>query len=164
MRLVFLCICIVFLSSCTEPEIVIPKPVTPPSSSINISPQNSVIKRGQPANHKFFVKVEDPDLSVTQAVIFLNVLYTEPGSDRIGEKMLPYFENGSITNPIFNRVLTGEQIRKGLATQLFYSIRADAPTGQYTINVQVFNGGETNPNLVNYDNLIGIYNLIFEVE
>lgn len=155
---------ILLISSCTETEVVNPIPLTPPVSNISVSPQNTTIARGQPSSHKIFVKVKDPDLTISEAVIFLNVLYMIPDGGGAYQEGLVYFSNPSVTNNIFNRVLTGQQIRKGLVSHLSYTLRPEAPIGDYTINVQVFRGSETNPASVLVDDRIGIYNVTFRVK
>lgn len=164
MRLILSFFLILFISACSEPEIVNPIPATPPVSTISVTPQNTTIDRGTPSSHRIFVQVDDPDLTVSEAVIFLNVLYMIPDGGGAYESALGYFSNPSITNNIFARVLTGEQIRKGLSARLFYTIRDEAPIGQYTINVQVFRGPEINPAAVKVEDRIGIYNIEFNVE
>lgn len=162
----YLCFCLlVFLLACdllpTEP--INPKPIIPPVSTISIDPKNSIIERGEESQHKIFVKIDDPDKSISEAVLFLNVLYMLPDGNGLYEPALGYFSNPSITNSIFSTVLTGAQLRKGLATRLNYTIRPEAPVGLYTINIQMFNGSETNPRAVKIENRIGIQNILFEV-
>lgn len=150
------------LMACTEPETVTPPQLDPNAkTSLEVSPQRAVIPRGEAIRQTLSIKLDDPSKSVEEAVIFLNAVY---GRGPSAVKASPsYFTGYSISNPIFATPISGEQLRAGISTTLSYAINPSAPVGDYTFNIQVYNGNETSPVSVEYSNLINPHNIEFTV-
>lgn len=164
MRLLILTL-IVLLTACTPTETPPVDPDEPFSGTVDVSitPRNLVVERGERSQHSVSIKVIDPENNLDQAVAFLNVLrYTSEDRTRY-EPGLDNFTDSQISNDIFQIVLTGDQLREGVQTDISYLVKAGAIPGEYNINLQLFADGITDPNDVNSNNRIAITNTIFEV-
>ena len=155
MRYVFLLL-ILLLASCQELDPKLEPAPAHPEITITGTPKKAVIERGQRATHEIFVKLDDPDRVVDEAVIFLYVGHVDSG------------ENGfrSVSDPIvmpniFATPLPGASLRKGVSTEMTYTINEDALLGDYDINIQIFEGNETSPASVKQEDLLGIRNIRF---
>lgn len=141
-----------------------PQPIVEPITTIAITPEESSVSRGERFSHSISINLDDPSGSVTEAVMFLNVLRVISDEDGLYEPVLPYFSEANTTNNIFNTPISGDLLREGVLTELSYIITEEAPIGTYNINIQMFEGNETNPAKVTVEQRIGITNTRFTVQ
>ena len=141
-------------------------PVDPPPGIENVSVSistslESAYQPGDSDSSEISVKIDDPDKALQNAVIFLAV--TERlggGSYRIAPEILA---DGSVEPNIFQTVYSGKQLRKGLSSKLSFKLSDTATPSGYALVIQVFNGTETNPNLVKIENRIGSRTFRFDI-
>jgi hypothetical protein len=160
MRLVFLCL--ILLVACDSTPPIIP-PGEDPKVLIEADPRYSILVRSQETSHTISIQLEDPDKTVAEAVVFLNVLRYLSGNSGAYESGFGNFEGLTISNNIFGVPLSGDALRQGLNSTIEYRVKENATVGTYNINIQVLRGSETNPTKVNIDNRIGIFNATFDV-
>ena len=146
-----------------EPSPVIELPGAAPKSSISASLNGKTFRLGETSQQTLFVQLDDPDKVIDEAVVFLNVLYILPDDSGRYVRALDVFKNPNIDPDIFKKVLSGEELRAGIETQLTYTVDEKARSGLYDLNIQIFNGSETNPSRVNFENRIGNKNIYFNV-
>ncbi|MEX2534900.1 MAG: hypothetical protein WD273_04790 [Trueperaceae bacterium] len=119
----------------------------------------------QPGEHGvtfFGLRLDDPAAEVENAVLFLNVVLSDPGRNYPQAGHLVF--SGASEHPsIFRKVLTGDQLRRGLETQLTFDTSMRAPPGEYVLVLQLFRGNRTNPHRLNVADRIGMVAFPFTV-
>jgi hypothetical protein len=104
----------------------------------------------------FTIKAIDPDETIDVVVIFLNLVT----ACQTGEACNPVQAGGdlfaseddiTISNDIFQKVITGEELRAGLETTFSGKLKSDAKPDEYSMILQVFECRNTDPNTVGDD-------------
>ena len=144
-------------------RIIVDPPPKPPAQEPEISitgtPNETTIRRGDVSKHLLSVNLDDPDKTVSEAVIFLYVGHVDTGTNGFQN-----FSNPSVEPNIFRAPVDGDLLRRGVASELRYTVNDNALLGAYDINIQIFKGSETNPGNVKQEDLLGIKNVRFYIE
>jgi hypothetical protein len=136
-----------------EPDCVAPKVEF--TSTISQDPK-PVFQGGDSIEGSFTIKAIDPDETIGVAVIFLNLVTAcqkgEPCNPvQSGGDLFASEDDVKITNDIFQKVLTGDQLRAGLETSFSGKLKKDAKPNEYSMILQVFECRNTDPVTVGED-------------
>jgi len=111
---------------------------------IRILNANNSYKQGDSASVFIFVKLQNVDLQIDKAVIFLNVVEIDKAR-KYPQAAHKIFATASIDNNIFKTVYSKEQLLGGVAANINYSFKNGAKLAKYAIVIQVFEGTNTDP-------------------
>ena len=152
------------LCACAAPPAEPPPNLSPPQLATSASLSSSY-QRGESDTISLNVRMDDPDNSLREGVIFLNIVENNPAKN-YPQAMHLVFDNsrGTAQPNIFNTVFSGDALRAGLSTQLSFRIRDDAPPDNYLLAIQVFRGNNTNPNRVKISDRLGLDLYHFTIE
>ncbi len=135
---------------CQEPKITF-------TSSISQNPK-PVFNGGDTLNGSFTIKTDDPDETIGSTVIFLNLVTAcQPDQpcnpQQAGGDLFASEDDVTITNNIFQKVLTGDELRvaDGLTTSFSGKLKSSAKPGEYSMFIQIFECTNTDPNSVGTD-------------
>ena len=100
-----------------------------------------------------------------EAVVFLGIVEVLANGNTPQAAHLILDADGTNTNStVFRNVVTANQLRRGLNTDLTFKLKENAPVGNYALVLQLFEGSVTDPQRVNNDNLLGRTWFNFEVK
>jgi hypothetical protein len=123
-------------------------PVLAQQVSMQVSGLQAEYHPGDSGQIGFFLQLLDPGESVpAQGVWFLNIV--EPldvGNVRQVSQLL--FATANEEPVAFRRAFSTAELEAGIEGGLTFSFRSNAPAGTYNLVLQLFEGGNTNPNRV----------------
>ncbi len=124
---------------------------------------NSVYKQGDSATIDISARLIDPENTITEAVLFLNVVEVDEAKKYPQAGHL-IFADATSPNDITKKVITGDELRAGLATTVTFLIKDNAKPADYSLALQLFNGTNIDPNRVRVEERIDIKNFRFVIE
>jgi hypothetical protein len=130
-----------------------------PKFSVTSSLQSSYVQGAADAV-SIFVKLNEATNALEQGVIFLNVVEATPSYPQAAHKI---FASASEEPKIFQVVYSADSLLQGLGTTLSFQLKADAKPATYSLVIQVFNDGNTDPHRVKAENRVAIKSFSFEI-
>ncbi len=124
---------------------------------------NEVYKQGDTATVDISARLIDPENTITEAVLFLNVVEVDEAK-KFPQAGHLIFADASSPNDITKKVFLGEQLKEGLSTTVTFLIKEDAKPANYSLALQLFNGNSTDPNKVKFEDRIDIKSFRFTIE
>lgn len=120
----------------------------------------AVYQQGQSDEVKISVKLLDPEVSFSTAVVFLNVVEDAPGYPQAAHKI---FVSANEAPKVFQVVHLAEALRQGVGTNLVFALKDAAKPGNYSLVIQVFADANTDPHKVNINNRIALKGFNFQI-
>ena len=117
---------------------------SPVNISLNLPAE---LPRGASARVDFELQLLDESLLDSQGVWFLNIVEPLGGGD-VRQVSHLLFAAAREENTVFRRAFTTAELQAGLTTTIEFRLRQGAPTGDYLLALQLFNGPNTNPGRV----------------
>jgi hypothetical protein len=158
---------VVLLISCEffaeQPKQIPPSAKPPGFEATTDLPAGMTFEPAALGKTSFHLRLLDPDKVVEHSVIFVTVNRQLGGGQYEPHVGLHIFKSISVEPDVFRKVLLGSDLRAGISVSFDFRLRSDAQAGRYTINFQLFNGPDTNPNTVQIQNRIGTANFVFGI-
>lgn len=122
-----------------------------------------VLTPGEAGSIEVFVKANDPERSLSEAVVFLNVVEHDEAK-RYPQASYRLFSSAEEETKTLQRVLSGDALREGVSIRLNYQLRDNVKPATYSVVIQVFNGTNVNPNRVSVKQRLAMKAFKFVIE
>lgn len=128
-------------------------PVTLAQTVSTLVAMDQELRPGERGNAAFTFRLDDPDMTVTEGVWFLNIVQPlENGDARQVSHLL--FDEASEEGDGFRRVFSHEELSGGVTMTVAFRISRNATPGSYLVALQLFRGTVTNPSRVKVDDRV----------
>ena len=122
-----------------------------------------VLTPGEAGSIEVFVKANDPEHHLSEAVVFLNVVEHDEAK-RYPQASYRLFSSAEEETETLQRVLSGDALREGVSIRLNYQLRDNVKPATYSVVIQVFNGNNVNPNRVSIKQRLAMKPFVFVIE
>lgn len=118
--------------------------------------------QGGSARATFDLQLLEAPADLTEGVWFLNVVEPLQGGE-VRQMTHLLFSAAREEGKLFRQVFSRAELEAGISTTLEFELRRFAPTGEYLIALQLFNGRDTNPGRVKAADRVAMEFLRFSV-